>query len=306
VPRFRTLACVASLCGVSGLSATAQEPHVVVQDLTPKFVAFYDSATAHPTTSDERWALWTKLDGFAAVPPTPFGQQLARRLLDSAWTRYPSAIERIRHGAGALPASPDSLLRQVVALLGCGQDLRVRLVLFVGGFDENAFAYTSADGLPTIAVPVEAGDAVRALVHEFTHAAHRSACTTFHSSYKQSLAELTITEGLAMRVVERLIPSHDAAYYIIGAPSWLSAAESRRSAIVRGIQAHMLEDSVSTVERFTFGTGTTGLGREAYYGGWEIVGALLRDGMSFHDIATTPPEQFPRLIDRAVAKLTPN
>jgi hypothetical protein len=49
--------------------------------------------------------------------------------------------------------------------------------------------------------------------------------------------------------------------------------------------------SAAAVQRFTFGEGTTGLSREAYYAGWEIVGELIRSGMSFHDIATTPPSR---------------
>jgi len=53
----------------------------------------------------------------------------------------------------------------------------------------------------------------------------------------------------------------------------------------------------------TFWDGTTGLTREAYYAGWEIIGQLLRGGMSFHEIATTPAVSFPALIAQAIASI---
>jgi len=41
---------------------------------------------------------------FAAVPPTPEGDKMARDLLDRAWDRYPSVLEQIRLGARAAAA----------------------------------------------------------------------------------------------------------------------------------------------------------------------------------------------------------
>lgn len=56
---------------------------VTVVDMTPKFLAFYDSATARHADADARWELWQRLYNFGAVPPTAFGREMARRLLDS-------------------------------------------------------------------------------------------------------------------------------------------------------------------------------------------------------------------------------
>src|SRR5439155_25554384 len=105
---------------------------VTVVDLTPRFLAFYDSATAQHAEADQRWALWKRLYGVAAVLPTPFGQELARRLLDSAWARYPAALPTIRRGVAVLGVSPDSVLRSVVALFTCGENVRMRLTVLVG------------------------------------------------------------------------------------------------------------------------------------------------------------------------------
>ncbi len=276
---------------------------VTVVDLSRKFLAFYDSASARPLDPDARWALWKRLYDFAAVPPTPFGDTLARRLLDGAWDRYPAALPRIRQGAAALGFAPDSVLERVVRLLGCGGDTRVRLVAFVGGFEANAFAFAGPQGEPTIALPLEAGDALRSAAHELTHAVQRSAgCADMKSGYGQSLAELVSTEGIAMRAVERLLPGHPTRYYLAGTQPWLDSASARRGAILQGIREHLTDAGAATAQRFTFGPGTTGLHREAYYAGWEVIGALLRSGVSLHDIAVTPAAGIDDLVSRGLAE----
>lgn len=282
---------------------TQQAAGVTVTDLSPRFLVFYDSARTASLDPSARWAMWKRLYGFAAVPPTPFGDSLARRLLDSAWTRYPAALPRIRRGVASFGVDPDVQLQRVVSLLGCGQTTRVRLVAFVGGFEDNAFAY-STNGVPTVAIPIEAGDPLGSMIHEFTHAVHRSSgCADFKSGYEQSLGELVVSEGVAMRVVQRLVPGRPEYTYVAHAQAWLDTARTRRNAILNGIRAHAADAGADAVQRFTFGEGTTGLSREAYYAGWEIVGELLRSGMSFHDIATTPPGRFVALIGQAVASL---
>jgi len=304
--QYRLLSALPLLVLTSGCAARRVPVQATVVDLSPKFLSFYDSAVAGQLDAEARWSLWKTRYGFAAVPPTPFGDSLARRLLDSAWTRYPDALPRIRTGAAALGISPERELHRVVGLLGCGSETKVKVVVFVGGFEENAFAYSSADGTPTIALPLEAGDASRSLLHELTHAVHRSSgCADIKSGYGQSLAELVLSEGVAMRVVERLLPGHGASYYTNAAPGWLDSATARRAAILRGVREHLTESGGAIAQKFTFGGGTTGLPREAYYAGWEIIGALLRGGMSLRDIATTRPDGIADLVLRGIQELEP-
>ena len=118
-----------------------------VVDLTPRFLTFYDAAQATGTDADERWRLWQEHYGFAAVPPTPDGQALARRLLDDAWTAYPDIVGQIRAGAAGLAPAPEPILRSVARILDCRQDVTVRLVVFVGALEGNAFSTMNA-GLP--------------------------------------------------------------------------------------------------------------------------------------------------------------
>ncbi len=271
---------------------------VRVVDLTPKFLTFYDSARKINADGDQRWALFQQLYNFAAVPPTPMGRTLAHRLLDSAWSRYPGAMAVIRLGPAALGIAPDSALARVVTLLACAPPANVQLTVFVGGFEANAFTYVLQDGTPAIALPVEAGEPRRSLVHELTHAVHY-VCAGFAG--RQSVARLIVAEGLAMRATERLVPGHPATYYTAAAAGWFESSSARRIAILEGIRPQLADTSAEASDRFTFGAGTTGLPREGYYAGWEIVGFMLdRMGMSFHDIASTRQDALPVLVGRAI------
>jgi hypothetical protein len=121
-----------------------------VVDLTPRFLAFYEAA-AGDRAGPER--CWQEGYGFAAVPPTPQGRELARRLLDQAWDRYPEVMDRIRAGAAGLQPAPLPVLERVAALLDCPA-VAVRLVVFVGFLEGNAFGY-GHEGRPTVCIPVE-------------------------------------------------------------------------------------------------------------------------------------------------------
>jgi hypothetical protein len=166
-----------------GLPGRAQSGgRVEIVDLTGRFLVFYDSATTRHADPDLRWQLWRRLYNFAAVPPTPFGDSLARQLLDSAWTKYPAALATIERGPAGLGISPDSGLERVLGLLKCGDSVKLRVTVFVGGFEGNAFG-----------------------------------CAPFRTGYGGSLAELVVTEGLAMRVVQAALPGYDDEFYTAAA-----------------------------------------------------------------------------------------
>ena len=303
VPRHSLLICVVLLFGLAS-SAQAQSARVEIVDLTSRFLAFYDSATARHADPDTRWQMWRRLYGFAAVPPGPFGDSLARRLLDSAWTKYSAALETIRKGPAALAISPDTALARVLGLLKCGDSVKLRVTVFVGGFEGNAFAFGVSDGRSNLAVPVEAGDPERSLIHEFTHAVQRAGCAPFGAPRSGLLAELVVTEGLAMRVVQAALPGHDDEFYTTAAPGWLAAARERRAAVLAGVRAALEDSGNAAWNRFTFGRGATGLPREAYYAGWETVGEMLREGMSLHDIATLNPTEYVGVLRRVIDTLS--
>lgn len=283
------------------------EPTVTLEvvDLTPRFLAFFEAARTEGADAEGRWRLWQHHYRFAAVPPTPDGQALARRLLEGAWPAYPGVLDRIRKGAPGLDPAPEPILRDVARVLGCDRSVTVRLVVFVGALEGNAFSMAQ-DGVPVVCVPVEQDPEERALLlpHEFTHAVH-IVTAGLPGTWERSIAELVLQEGLAMRTTAALVPGHPPAAYAevvstLATPDWFRRCVEREVAILGGIREHLADRSSEAVARFTFGTGTTGLEREAYYAGWVVVGHLLDQGWTLANLAHAPVEAMVALIDEAI------
>jgi hypothetical protein len=276
---------------------------VTITDLSPKFLAFYSAAEREQASPDRRWDLWRKLYDFAAVPPTIEGEKMARVLLDRAWPRYPSALEQIRSGAAAMSPRPETTAHDVAELLRPEKAATLRLLVFVGGFEDNAFTAAQA-GRITTAVPIEMSPDRRALImtHELTHAVH-IAMGSFAGGWVRSIGTTVLTEGIAMRVAEKLFPGRPAKEFVELTPGWLDQATKRRSEILRGIRPYLQSEKSEDVMRFTMGRGPSGLEREAYYAGWEVVGYWLNHGMSFARIARIPEKEMPGRVAEAIDAL---
>lgn len=74
------------------------DPVLAIRDLRPKFLEFYQTAIKETDSEDRRFGMWKQMYDFAAVPPTPEGDQMARRVLDDAWPRHAEALPTIRAG----------------------------------------------------------------------------------------------------------------------------------------------------------------------------------------------------------------
>jgi len=275
-----------------------------VADLSPRFLDFYQAAVGKDP--ETRWKLWNEKYGFAAVPPTPEGLQIARKLLDEAWPRYADALPLIRKGVAAMEPRPEAVLAKVADLLGLEGPFEMQVTAYVGAFDGNAF--TAAQGhQPMVAVPLEMDAAQRALVfpHEMTHAVH-IATAKLSGGWERSIAETIMQEGLAMHVAQAVSPGRDVRDYIEHKPGWYDAAMSKSDAILRGLLPDLGKSDSPTVFRYTMGTGNTGTEREAYVAGWLVVGELLKEGKSFREIARIPSADMADVvrstIDRMIAK----
>lgn len=120
----------ATLCAtIPTLPQTSTAPSVSlsVTDLSPKFLALYEEAVKEKASPDARWELWKKMYHFAAVPPTPEGEKMARVLFDQAWPRYPSVLNRIRGGASAVTPAAEQQLNSVAALLRPDKPVHIEL-----------------------------------------------------------------------------------------------------------------------------------------------------------------------------------
>jgi hypothetical protein len=275
---------------------------VEIVDRTAGFLSFYDAALAEGAGPERRWQLWKEHYDFAALPPVPQRDSLARELLDSAWDRYPGVMERIRGGASSLGPRSDATLRTVASLLGA-DSLTVRMVVYVGALENNAFFYADRGSLRVV-FPLEA-DAEwieNALPHELAHAVHHR-LAGFSEGWERSIARTLFAEGLASRASQALVPGRADAAYLEHRPGWMAEASARRDAILRGIAPALRASDSETVMRFTMGAGTTGVEREAYYVGWLVVGDLLQRGWTFADLARVPEDEIPAIVERSITHL---
>ena len=251
---------------------------VEITDLSQKFVDFYNSSVAEHADPDRRWELWKNKYDFAAVPKIAAGQKMAREQLDAAWPKYPDAMSQIRLGAAAL-ASPQERLTKVAELLGAQGPIRIRLIAFVGTFRRSAFSMGVKDGVSTIAIPLEdsAQDHALDMTHEFTHAVQMQE----GGWNSQSVASAVFAEGLATRVTEHLNPGFTANIYTTSSSAWLEKCKASLPEVLNELREHGADSGAEAVSKFTYGTGTAGINRKAYCGGWFVVGRMLSDGVSF-------------------------
>jgi hypothetical protein len=280
---------------------THDRVHVV--DEVPKFVRFYTKATVSPMSADERWVLWQKDYGLAAVPPTPFGQTLARKQLDAVWDRYATLIPQLPDLAQQAKLLAAPALHAVARLFDDDEEaLALNLTLFVGQFDNNAFAGPMVDGVPTVFLPVEMTDADVALAHEFAHAVHKQV-GHFTNGYAAPIGETLLMEGVAMNAARRVRPGHDAAAYTpatVYGSAWLKTCEENADAILKGIAPHLNSADAEITNEFTYGKGTTGLNDELYCAGWVLVAQLLTQGYSFAQLVRVPETEMPAFVSRVI------
>lgn len=274
---------------------------VRVVDLSPRFLAFYAAAKDEPD-ADRRFALWKSLYGFAAVPPGPRGEAMARQLLDAGWPKYPAALPVIRAGATAMRPDPLWVLKGVARVLQPSEPLAVQVTAYVGAFEDNAFTYRGE--LPTVCVPLEMepGFRKRVFAHEMTHAVHM-AVGRLSGGWERSIGATLIQEGLAMHVSREVVPGLTERDYVGGEDGWWTAAKRRRADILAGMEPYLEAKDGETVFKFTIGQGTTGLNREAYVAGWFVIQALRAEGMSFARIARIPEAEMPAVARRAFAAI---
>ena len=302
----RTVTAIATAIALAATphhAAAQSNVSVKVVDLTPKFVAFYEQALKENADSERRWALWEQLDNFAAVPPIAAGKQMARKLLDSAWARYPAAMDRIRAGAGALQPAPQPILEQVATLLGSGDAaVQIALIVFVGGFESNAFTGGRTNGVTMIAVPVEDSDEQHriAMTHEFTHAVQAALGSW---SGTRTVAGTVFAEGVAMRATQALVPGLPETRYSHSDPAWLAKCRGNQAAILDSLRAHYAERGPEATSRFTVGMGTTGMQREAYCAGWLVLGYGLAHGDSFASLAHLSEDDAQAWVERTTTAL---
>jgi hypothetical protein len=265
-------------------------------NLVPKFLNFYEKAIA--SDADERWALWEEHYNFAAVPPGDEGRGMARTMLEDAWNQYEDITLALQQW------KPDEqrvekMLHEVKGILGCKEDISMTLVYFVGAFEGNPFVAPFGDGRFALCLPVETDGSDVFLAHELTHIVHAKTAN-LSMAWERSIGATVLQEGLAMRVSQALLPGHANEEYVEHREGWLAAARSKEIEILQGILPYINDSSSDTVMKFTFGRGEAGLEREAYYAGWVLVDSVLKEGVSFKEIASIPEVEMPEFVRKNI------
>lgn len=274
--------------------------HVV--DVSPRFLAFYDAARDEPNP-DVRFALWQRHYGFAAVPPGPRGEAMARDLLDAAWPRYRGALPIIRAGARCITPDPQMIARKIAMTLCVREPVEMQLTAYVGAFEDNAFT-AGQDGMPIVNIPLEMSPRKAELIlpHEITHAVHMR-LAGMSGGWERSIAATVLMEGLAIHVTREVAPGRPDEAYIEYSDGWLREARRRETSILTGIRPELARRDGESVYKFTMGRGTTGLEREAYYAGYAVVKHMRSKGMTLCHIARIREDDMPRAVGQALDEM---
>lgn len=261
-------------------------------DLTPRFSTFY--ALAQQVTPEVRWALWQQHYNFAAVPPTPDSPALARRLLDGAWDRYRTLPDDLAAEVRRVETQGQHAEQQVTACLAAPVP-EYRLVAFVGGFEGNAFTYSSP--APTLCMPIEMTPEWTATIftHELTHLVH-APLSGSAGGWTRTVAALIVQEGLATRVTEQIHPDAPLEWQV-GNAAWLAACTSHRMALIHDAQARLEASDDASLLRFLQPHPEFGQERTAYALGWWVVGHWLETGRSLAELARVTESALPDLVN---------
>ncbi len=126
---------------------------------------------------------------------------------------------------------------KIADLLRPDRPVNVTLLVYVGGLEGNAFT-AAQDGKITVALAIEDDSDSRALrmTHELTHGIHIS-MGSFSGGWIRTIGTTVLTEGLAMRVTQKLLPGHGESYYVEAHPGWFDEASKKRNEILRDVRS---------------------------------------------------------------------
>jgi len=300
------LGCALAATLLSAVPAFAAEHTLDIADRVGKFQTFYGEATAKPIDADARFALWQKDYGYAAVPPGPEGDAMARKLLDAAWDKYPTLVPKLPAMLKEASDDGNAAFARINALFKTADTpIHTRLVLYVGQFDNNAYSMPPMNGNPaTTMMPVENTKLKLMLAHELTHTVHIQLAGV-KNSFGAPVGETMFLEGLAMRTSQAVYPGLPETAYtqMEGDGDWLANCYAKKDKVLNDILADLDKSGREIGMKYTFGQGNNGMQREAYCAAWVVMGKLLDNGKTLAELARVPEDQMVATIRAAITKM---
>jgi hypothetical protein len=263
---------------------------MIVDDLTPDFLAFWDRAAGLDVAEQTR--LWHALyEGpHRAVFEAYHRRDATSDVLATALIRYPEVAARIRTVAPALREGIARVAPEVARLFDVPEG-DLRYVLMVGLFSSDGWL-DLLDGDPVCFCAVElvedVGTAPILLAHEAAHGYH-ARCQPPGFAGMDAVGHALFREGLATLASARAVPGWDEATYLWcgrtetvgGQPvgEWLAACEARwpelRAALLRDLRR---EDSETYTTHFIpFETPDGPPPKAGYFVGYRLLAELGND-----------------------------
>ncbi len=113
-----------------------------------------------------------------------------------------------------------------------------------------------------------------------------------HADPARSIAEIVVTDGLAMHADRAVHPEKPGPDF--------AAAAARRAQVLQDVRAVLSAADSGTVQRFTTGIGPSGIKGEADYTAWQVVAFWLAHGETVTEIARVKKTDAPARVAEAI------
>lgn len=279
--------------------------NIEVVNLVPKFLSFFDKAEL-VKGMDDKWKLWQSEYNFAAIPPTEEGLAKAKQDFIGVYNQYYKYEDRIRRFQYDEVMIKQCILQLQKELL-FKNPFSIKIVYFVGFFENNPFVTTDQTGELCLCLPIENDmnktiEQIR-LYHELSHIFH-SEILNINFTYQRSLGFLIMQEGIALQMSRKMVPGCRDDSYISHQLGWYDDIKKYQLPILIGIEEDIWKNNPEVLYKYTMGQGNTGHEREAYYVGWIVVNLLLKEGYPFLELMTLDEQQSNLLVKQFIEKTT--
>ncbi|MCA1022614.1 hypothetical protein [Halobacillus litoralis] len=261
-----------------------------------RFLTFYDQAYHEPP--HKRHELWMEYYDFPHTPPGYQQGQLAKEMVEYAWTKYYHVYDKIQY-FDISPLELNEYVDHIKQILHSTTYVDVNVLFFVGTFETDPFVIQEKHQY-ILCFPVELPGGQTRLIQELARVVHCRQ-SGLAPSHTRTLGQLIFQEGLAIHTtLEVLEESGISDPYF----SWDEESCSREpNRVMMNIQPHLHRTDYEALYSFTKGTGASGFEKEANYTGWLVIQHLLEQGRPLYELARIAPDEVDTLVERALLSL---